>query len=161
MLLSGLLFGLPWFVAVRLVLPDVPTLQLALGTVVAAVFFGVVFGGWAAGQRRAAGPAAGDRSLRRALRTGVLPPDVDVVAWRRAVEHRRTVTLRQRWSAPLSFGAATVLYVVLAVTSHPLWWLAAVAFCGLLVAVLVLTPRTLRTTSTLLDELDRRQSVTA
>ena len=157
MVVTGLVFGLAWFVGFRFLGPDVDGPRLAIGAVVSGVLFGVVFGGWLVRQRRAAGPAAADRSFRRALRTGVLPPDVDAVAWRRSVEHRRAATLRQRRSGPLVFGVATVLYIVLALTQGPLWWFAAAVFLGFLVVVLVQTPRLLHTTAALLDELDRRE----
>ncbi|WP_137767903.1 hypothetical protein [Curtobacterium sp. SGAir0471] len=158
MVVTGLVFGVGWFVGLPLVEPELRGPQLAIGAVVGGLFFGVLFGGWLGRQRRAAGPASADRSFRRALRTGVLPPGVDTVAWRRSVGHRRAVTLRQQRFGPLVFGGGTVLYVALALTQDPLWWLAAAVFAGFLVAALVQTPRLLRTTAALLDELDRREA---
>ena len=145
-----------WYGVTAVVMPELRPAGRLIGAVTFGVFFGVVFGYWLVGQRRSAGPAVLDPSFRAALRSGTVPPDVDTTTWRRAVEHHRSVMLRQRWFGPVVFGLGTLLYVAFAVMQDPVWWLGAALFSGFLIASLVQTPRRLRTTAAMLDELDRR-----
>lgn len=158
MLLIGALFGVTWFLSAPITMPGAPFLARVVGALVGGAVFGVVFGLWLGRQVQAAGPAARDRSFARARRTGVVPADADLLAWRQALEHQRTQHERQRWFGPLVFVPATALALVLALTDSPYWWFGVALFVGFLVAILLSTPRVLRRTRTMLAELDRRSA---
>ncbi|QWS33780.1 hypothetical protein [Curtobacterium aetherium] len=158
MLLTGLPFGAFWFLWTTFTMPGAPVLARVVGALVTGAVFGVVFGLWVGRQVQAAGPAVRDRSFARARRTGVVPADADLLAWRQALEHQRAQHERQRWSGPLVFVAATALALWLALTDSPYWWFGVALFVGFLVAFLLSTPRVLRRTRTMLAELDRRSA---
>lgn len=159
MLLTGVFFGLFWFLWTSFTMPDAPVLVDAVAAVVAGTVFGVFFGLWLGRQLRGAGPAVRDRSFARARRTGVVPADADLDTWRQALEHQRALHERQRWFGPLVFIPATALTLWLALTDAPHWWFGVALFVGALIASVVSTPRILRRTSAMLAEVDRRSAL--
>jgi hypothetical protein len=109
--------------------------------------------------RRNAGGADGVVSLRESLRTGGLPEHVDRDGWEAELTRRERVLRRNRWFAPLFFGALAVFgaWAILAVPrAAPAGWLLLVLGLALGAVVVVRTAQLLPRIRSLLEQLEAR-----
>ncbi|WP_165931522.1 MULTISPECIES: hypothetical protein [unclassified Curtobacterium] len=150
-------FGGLWFLVMVVVMPELSTGERVILSAIPSSAYGIVMAIFLIRQRRGDGAALQPPGFRRALRRAVVPPDVDIDGWRRAVQHQRKQFRPLRWAAPLLYVPMTGISIWLAVTGQPLYWIFAGLFVAMLVASLIVIPRVLRRTDTMLTELDRRK----
>jgi TctA family transporter len=129
---------------------------LVIGSVVYAGLMTAFFGIGIARTRRRAGGADEVSRIRRAVKTGVVPPGVDPATWTPELERARRQYRRNRWFGPVVFVLATALGVWLAVTDGPVWWVFVALFVGFLAVSLVDTQRSLRRLTPMLEDLRQR-----
>lgn len=129
---------------------------LAIGSVVYAGLMTAFFGIAIARTRRRAGGADEVSRIRRAVKTGAVPPDADPAIWTPELERVQRQYRRTRWFGPVVFVLATALGIWLALTDGPVWWLFVAVFVGFLVWGVVDTRRALRRLPPMLEDLRQR-----
>lgn len=149
-------FGGLWFLVTIVVMPELNAVERAVISAITGSAYGIVMAIFLIRLRRGYGTVLQDAGFRRAVRRGVVPPDVDVEGWRRAVQQHRNQYRPLRWAAPLLYVPMTGLSVWLAASGQPLSWIFVGLFLVMLVASLIVAPRAVRRTDAMLTELDRR-----
>ncbi|MDQ1172958.1 putative membrane protein [Microbacterium testaceum] len=139
--------------------PDRPLVVGLVGTVIFGVGMTVAFIFLTRRARRDAGGAGELERIRRALKTGRLPDHIDVVAWRSIIERRHQQLQRALWLNPVAFGLMTLVALSLTITRSPYWSLAAAFFIVMLVVSVVTTPRSLRKSAVIREELAKREAI--
>jgi hypothetical protein len=155
----AVLFAAAWFGITFVTTPELGLGARAAVSGSSGAAYGIAMGFWLDRTRRGYGGVARRPEFGRAVRRGVVPPDVDVDEWRRALIHHQRQYRPLRWAAPVLYLPMTALAVWLAVTGEPRFWFGAALFVALFVITVVTTPRTLRNTDSMLVELDRREAV--
>lgn len=155
----SVLFAAAWFGSTFVTTPELGLGARVLVSVSVGALYGIGMGFWLGRTRRGYGSEVRRPEFNRAVRRGVVPPDVDVDEWRRALTHHQRQYRPLRWVAPVLYLPMTALAVWLAVTGQPLFWFGAAVFVALFVITVATTPRTLRNTDSMLVELDRREGV--
>lgn len=158
-IVMAVLFAAAWFGITFVTTPELGLGARVLVSVSVGAFYGIGMGFWLGRTRRGYGSAARRPEFGRAVRRGVVPPDVDVDEWRRALTNHQRQYRPLRWAAPLLYLPMTALAVWLAITGQPLFWFGAAVFVAVFVITVATTPRTLRNTDSMLAELDRRAGV--
>ncbi len=149
--------GGAWLLIGLVTMPrDQPIAIRLIGTVWYGGVMAAVFGVWIARARRRAGGAAELHTVQQGLRRGEVPEGVDVSAWSATADVQRRQLRRNLWLGPLVFGLMIVLALWLALSQSPVWWFGVVFFVGFLTWSVVSTPRLLRSTERVREELRRR-----
>jgi hypothetical protein len=107
-------------------------------------------------RRRRAGGAANLTEMQHALRSGELPQDADARTWLPEFERWERQFRRNRWTAPIVFGLATLLAVWLATQNGPAWLLFGVLFVGVTVWSVLSSNRYLGRLHRMIAELRQR-----
>lgn len=153
----AVLFAVVWFGVTLITSPELDLGTRALVSGIVGAMYGLGMGIWLGVARRRYGRAASRPEFSRAVRRGTVPPDVDIPEWRRAVLAHQRPYRPLRWVAPALYLPMTALAIWLAVTGQPLFWVGAAFFLAIGISTVIVTPRVLRNTDTMLGELDRRE----
>ncbi|MBA8988858.1 hypothetical protein FHW23_000090 [Curtobacterium pusillum] len=151
------MFAVGWFGVTFITIPELTIGGRAIASVLTGAVFGLTMGVILGRQRRQYGRAGSRPDFARAVRRGILPPDVSTGEWRQALLRRQKEYRTLRWTAPLLYLPMTALSIWLATTGQPLFWFGAVLFVAVFIFTIAVTPRTLRNTDAMLGELDRRE----
>lgn len=154
----AVLFGVMWFGLTFITTPELGIGARALTSAAFGALYGIFMGLWLGRTRRGYGRVAQRPEFSRAVRRGLVPSDVDIEAWRRALHAHQRQYRPLRWVAPALYLPMTALAIWLALTGQPLFWVGAAFFLGICVYTVIVTPRVLRTTTAMLVELDRRDA---
>lgn len=155
----AVMFAVFWFAAGFITTPELGFGARALLSVSVGAFYGIFMGLWLSRMRRSYGRVAQGREFSRAVRRGIVPSDVDIEPWRRALHAHQRQYRPLRWAGPALYVPMTALAIWLAVTGQPLFWVGAALFLGVGIFTAITTPRVLRNTTSMLHELDRRDAV--
>ncbi|MBA8990987.1 hypothetical protein FHW23_002252 [Curtobacterium pusillum] len=156
-LVLAVAFGGLWFLVTMVAMPELSAGDRGVISAITGSAYGIVMAIFLVRQRRGYGAALQHPGFRRAVRRAVVPPDIDIARWRRAVQQHRNQYRPLRWAAPLLYVPMTGISIWLAVTGQPLWWIFAGLFVAMLIGSLIVAPRVLRRTDAMLTELDRRE----
>jgi hypothetical protein len=154
----AVMFAVIWFALGFITTPELHLGPRALIAAFTGALFGAVMGFWLGRQRRGFGQLAQRPEFGKAVRRGAVPADANTAEWRRALGHLQKQYRPLRWLAPALYLSTTALSIWLAVTGEPVFWVGAGFIFAMFVITMVSTPRVLRKTTTMLAELDRRDT---
>ncbi|MDM7885657.1 hypothetical protein QUG92_11135 [Curtobacterium sp. RHCKG23] len=154
----AVMFAVMWFALGFITTPELHLGPRALISAFTGALFGTGMGFWLGRQRRGFGQLARRPEFGKAVRRGAVPADADPAEWRRALQHLQKQYRPLRWLAPALYLPMTALSIWLAVTGEPMFWVGAGFMFTIFVITTVSTPRVLRKTTTMLAEVDRRDT---
>ncbi len=148
-----------YFASGQVATPDRPYAVGLIGAVIFGAAMSAGFMVFVARARREAGGAVELERIGKSLKTGQVPQDIDVLAWRVVVERQNKLLRRALWLNPVVFGLLAPLALWLTFTRSPYWALASAFFVFMLVMSIVTTPRGLRRNAIIREELARREAI--